>query len=152
MPSSLFDNCGRMRKTSKAALVSQLGIIKLDEPEADYFIIDGNEMLYHVVWPKAGNVRQLSANFIKALARDGKQVQVVFDKYSTSSIKGHERIRHAGDKLYPNYNLTLDTDLSSRDKIMNTHNKEQVIKLLCEATTMSSVHMVGMNSIYGRGG
>ena len=139
-----------MRKTLKAALDSQLGIIKLDEPEADYFIIDGNEMLYRSVWPKAGNVRQLSANFNKAVARDRKEVQVLFDKYSTSSIKAHERNRRAGDKVYPNYNLTLDTDLPSRDKIMkNTHNKEQVIKLLCEATTMSSVHMVGMNSIYG---
>ena len=49
VPSSLFDNYGRMRKTSKAALVSKLGIIKLDEPEADYFMLDGNEMLYHVV-------------------------------------------------------------------------------------------------------
>ena len=121
----------------------------MDEPEADYFILDGNEMLYHVVWPKAGNVRQLSTNFNKAVARDGKEVQVVFDKYSTSSSKAHERNRRAGDKVYPNYNLTLDTDLPSRDKIMkNTHNKEQVIKLLCEANTMSSVHKVGMKSIY----
>jgi len=128
VPFSLFSNYGSTRKSSKAVLMKKLGVFKQDEPKVDCFIIKGNEMLYHVAWPKANNVRQLSVSFSKDVVRDGNEVHVVFDKYNTSSIKVHERNRRVSNKVYPNHNLKLDIDLPSRGKIMkNIHNKQQVI-------------------------
>lgn len=149
VPSSLFDDYGKMRKSSKAELVKRLGVFTKDDscPDScpDCIIIDGNEMLYHVTWPKTGSVKTLCANFSKAVTRDKGEVYVVFDRYNTTSIKNYERNRRAG-KQHPDHHLSLDAPLPSRDTIMkNTHNKQQLIGLVCEANTVDTVHMVGPN-------
>ena len=107
----------------------------------DCFIIDGNEMLCHVTWPKTSNVQY---NFVKAVDRKNVEVYVVFDKYNDYSTKNYERDRRSGNKLYPSHKLTLETDLTSRDIVMkNTCNKIQLNNLMCEANIPRTLRMMG---------
>ena len=69
MPSSLFDEYGLMRKGTKAVLTKKLSVAPEHPQIYDGFIIDGNEMIYHVTWPKTSNVLQFQYNFVKAVDR-----------------------------------------------------------------------------------
>ena len=56
VPTALFDDYGDMRKGSKSVLVSKLAITyKEPPPTVDVQLIDGNEAIYHTLWPKKCN-------------------------------------------------------------------------------------------------
>ena len=136
VPSSLFDEYGNLRKTSKAMLIKKLGFTCDDRTDVQVQLIDGNEMLYNISWPRSGTTRQLCYNFLNAVKKPAHDVYVIFDKYHKNSIKTHERNRRTGQYIYPDRNITINTPLPNRDAIMkNTENKKKVIKLLCENNT-----------------
>ena len=66
VPSALFDGYGDMRKGTKSTLVSKLTVtssVGLPLEPVDLEIVDGNEALYHVLWPKIGTVKQFADTF-----------------------------------------------------------------------------------------
>ena len=94
---------------------------KIYKPDVD--VIDGNEMLYHIMWPKIGTIKQLLENFTKAVMRE-YQVIVVFDRYVEGSIKTHEHLRRTGDVVCPKLNVTLEMKIPTWDSVMRSdHNK-----------------------------
>ena len=51
MPYSLFDEYGEMHKGNKALLMTKLPVLDDSKFTPDVEIIDGNQLLYHVLWP-----------------------------------------------------------------------------------------------------
>lgn len=89
MPSAIFDEYGGLRKSSKSPLLHRLAVWCDNASKPDVSIIDGNEMLHRITWPKLGKVQ----NFNRALTQD--HVIVVFDRYVDGSVKSLERQRRA---------------------------------------------------------
>jgi hypothetical protein len=149
LPPAIFDDYGGLRKSAKAQLLHKLAVWfeGSNEPEVD--VIDGNEMLYHITWPKTGTVQNLLQNFTKAVERE-HDVIVVFDRYVEGSIKTHERLRRTGEVFCPTLNLTLEMSLPTRNSIMKSaHNKKELIKVFCTGNDSQNVAMVGEeNSVY----
>ena len=55
-----------MRKETKSTIVSKLAVISsvgLPLEPVDLEIVDGNEAMYHVLWPKIGTVKQFADTF-----------------------------------------------------------------------------------------
>ena len=49
----LFDEYMKMRKGNKSVLVNKLALFAESSlEEADVELVDGNEALYHILWPK----------------------------------------------------------------------------------------------------
>ena len=143
LPSAIFDEYGDLRKSSKASLLHKVAVWSEHSGSPDVTIIDGNEVLYKVTWPKLGTVRQLLDNFTKAVEQD-HQVIVVFDRYVDGSIKIMERLRRVSSSSCPTLNLTAETSLTSRDAILNsTNDKSEPIKVFCRENDRPWVHMVG---------
>ena len=100
----------------------------MNHPQPDFpdiVIVDGEQLLYHIVWPCAGSASDL-ANCIKDKLDQyqPREMLVILDRYDERSAKYHERIRRA-DKGAVNYNITKPSKLPCRDAIMKskTNNK-----------------------------
>ena len=126
VPPTLADEFGCLRRGNKAALMNRLGI-KLSWPRSpDIVIVDGQQLLYHVMWPCGGDPSVLVASTKARLASLPGECVLVFDRYDHVSPKDHERMRHA-----VNYNLAINSPLPSRDAILkNKHNKRQLSRVL----------------------
>ena len=93
LPSSLFDEYGLMRKSSKSSFVPKLCVLITEPPPVDVQLVDGNELLYHTTLPKIGTSLTLFNNVVEAAHRK-HPVFVIFDKYNKPiSIKTQERER-----------------------------------------------------------
>lgn len=65
VPSSLFDEYGDMRKGSKAVLLNTLAVFANDPLETvDAELFDGNEAVYHKLWPKNVTVKGFAEDFV----------------------------------------------------------------------------------------
>ncbi len=53
LPSSLFDDYGGCRKSAMSKLIHKLTVYSKVTVVPDVNLVDGNEMLYWVVWPKS---------------------------------------------------------------------------------------------------
>ena len=69
------------------------------QPDApDIVIVDGQQLLYHIVWPCAGSASDLANSMKDRLGQyQPTEVLVIFDRYDDRSAKDHERIRRAGE-------------------------------------------------------
>ena len=142
LPPALFDDYGCLRKSAKSPLLHKLAIWNEKNMEPDVVIIDGNEKLYQIAWPKTGTVRHLLHNFRRAAEGQCRTI-VIFDRYDERSIKTLERVRRAGTALCPKLKLTVETALPARDAIMkNSHNKEELIKIICNENVSPTVQML----------
>ena len=132
VPASLFDEYGDMRKGTKSILVTKLACDALSSlPEVDLEIVDGNQALYHVSWPKMGALQHFKETFCHSFSKL-HGAYVIFDKYVSGSIKSHDRRRHDGGSTPQHHILTCDSPLPPQDIIMNSDfNKRQLIKVLC---------------------
>ena len=77
-------------------------------------IIDGNQLLYHIVWPAAGKVGDVAysmTNRIDNLYRSSETF-IIFDCYEGISVKEHECQRHVGEGS-KEYNIELGTTLAA---------------------------------------
>ena len=134
LPPSLIDQYGCLRKGSKAALAHKL-CVKTSQPMLpEVTIVDMSQLLFHIVWPSEGDVSAIVKSIKTRLSSlPGKKI-LVFDKYNSVSAKDHERMRRT-DLNSIDYNLTINTQLPSRDAIMrNKHNKMQLLNMLSTYT------------------
>ena len=56
VPSSTIDEFGFIRKGNKANIVVKLAIISSEPRPPDDVIVDGGQLLYHIVWPCGGTI------------------------------------------------------------------------------------------------
>ncbi len=131
VPPSLVDEYGCLRKANKAVLVQRLGVKHHQPRRPDVVIVDGQQLLYHVVWPCGGSVGVLAESIKVRLALWGATEKIlVFDRYGEMSDKDHERQRRAGVGS-TTFNLELNSPLPSREAVMkNKHNKRVLSRLL----------------------
>ena len=60
VPSSIFDEYGDMRKGSKAILVHKLAVFATSPlGPVDAQLVDGNEAIYHTLWPRNSTLKSL---------------------------------------------------------------------------------------------
>ena len=118
VPASIIDEYGFLRTGTKSTLVFKLKVDDLQPDAPDIVIVDGQQLLYHIVWSCAGSASDL-ANIMKDRLGQYQptEVLVIFDRYDDMSAKDHERIRHAGEGAV-NYNITTSSKLPCRDAIM----------------------------------
>ena len=119
-----------MRWGNKSALMNRLGI-KLARPRSpDIVIVDGLQLLYHVMWPCGGDTSVMVTSMKVILASLPGEGVLVFDRYDHVSPKCHERMRRGGVGSM-NYNVAINIPLPSRDAILkNKHNKGQLSRVL----------------------
>ena len=102
------------------------------QPHApDIVIVDGQQLLYDIVWPCAGSASDLANSMKDRLGQyQPTEVLVIFDRYDDRSAKDHERIRCAGEGSV-NYNITTSCKLPCRDAIMKSKvNKKALVRVL----------------------
>ena len=141
IPSSLVDEFGCLRKGNKAALMQQLGKV-LDKPSnSDILLIDGNQLLFHIVWPGPGTATAASMKAMKEY--EATMALVLFDQYEGVRAKDHERQMIAGDEGTTDFGLQHSTKLPSREAIMKSNtNKKQLTYLLTTLNLGSHFCMV----------
>lgn len=133
VPPSLIDEYGCLRKGNKYVLANRLVVQQLGAPDPDVVIVDAQQLLYHVVWPCAGDASVLAESIKGRIScyPAGTEKIVVFDRYDDLSAKDHERMRRAGEGSI-NYNLTITSPLPNRETVMkNKHNKRELSRVLC---------------------
>ena len=142
-PVSLFDEYSDMRKGTKATLVTKLAALMSSVEPSDLSIVDGNVMVFHVIWPKSGTVETYVNSFRQAVKRD-HQLIVVFDRYRDNSIKSHEHDRRTSAVSKLDIQLDLNTPLPAMYQVINNvKNKTQLIQHLCQGNQEPSVDMIG---------
>ena len=102
------------------------------QPHApDIVIVDGQQLLYDIVWPCAGSASDVANNMKDILGQyQPTEVLAIFDRYDDRSAKDHERIRCAGEGSV-NYNITTSSKLPCRDAIMKSKaNKQALVRVL----------------------
>ncbi len=90
VPPSIIDEFGYIRKGQKSVLIKHLG-----HSHADVVLVDGNQLLYHIVWPVCGKSSDIAQNIKAKLEKKHHKTTkyVIFDQYKTLSAKEHERQR-----------------------------------------------------------
>ena len=145
VPSSIIDEFGFIRKGNKANIVEKLAIISSEPRPPDDVIVDGGQLLYHIVWPCGGTISTVATRMATRLKNYTViPTKIIFDRYGNVSAKDHERSRRAGGAVPAEYNLTLTSSLPNRDIIMKSKaNKRFISRLLCTCTMDSHTLMVG---------
>ena len=117
---SIIDEYGCLRTGTKSTLVSKLKVDDLHPDAPDIVIVDGQQLLYHIVWPCAGSASDLANSMTDRLGQyQPTEVLFIFDRYDDRSAKDHERIWRAGEGAI-NYNITISSKLPCRDAIMKS--------------------------------
>ena len=109
VPPALIDEYGCLRKGDKAVLVKSISVSVMTPSAPDVVLVDGGQLLYHVVWPVLGTTGNVAAGFGIRLTHYppvSKKI-VLFDRYDQEapSAKDHERTRRGRAKevrLTPN--------------------------------------------------
>lgn len=145
VPSSILDEFGLLRKGNKANLVKKIAISSTNVTGPDEVIVDGGQLLYHVVWPCGGTVSTIAASMGTRLKRySGIPTTVIFDRYSSVSAKDHERFRRADGSQANTVHLTPTSPLPNREVILRSKaNKKLLTQLLCACTLDSNIVMIG---------
>ena len=144
VPASISDEYGCLRTGTKSTPFSQKSL-KVDDLQPDApDIVDGQQLLYHIVWPCAGSASDLANSMKDRLGQyQPTEVLVIFDRYDDSPAKDHERIRRAGEGAV-NYNITISSKLPCRDAIMKSKaNKKALVRVLSTFNLGNNVTMVG---------
>ncbi len=100
VPPSLIDEFGCLRTGDKSCL-------------PDVVLIDGTQLLYHIVWPVPGTGRVYDIvegirEKAKKLEPQAKEKFIIFDRFEKGSAKEHECQRRAGEGSRE-FNLELNT-------------------------------------------
>ena len=81
VPPSLINDYDCLRKSDKSILVWKLGSTIASPSDPEILLIDGNQLLYHVVWPVPGPVENIAASIKARLGTLSYKVDVIFDWY-----------------------------------------------------------------------
>ena len=129
VPPALIDEYGCLRKGDKAVLVKSISVSVMTPSAPDVVLVDGGQLLYHVVWPVLGTTGDVAAGFGIRLTHYppvSKKI-VLFDRYDQEapSAKDHERTRRGRAKevrLIPNTPFHAEKLFStiSRTRICST--------------------------------
>ena len=153
VPASIIDEYGCLRTGTTSSLVSKL-IVDDIWPDAPHIVIvDGQQLLYHIVWPCAGSTSDLATSMKDRLGQyQPTEVLVIFDRYDGRSAKDHERIRRAGEGAV-NYNISASSKLPCRDAIMKSKaNKKALVRVLSTFNLGNNTMLVGKEeSMYSHG-
>ena len=141
---SMIDEYGCLRTGPKSTLVSKLKVDDLQPYASDVVIVDGQQPLYHIVWPCAGSASDLANSMKDRLGQyQPTEVLIIFDRYDDRSAKDHERIRRAGEGAV-NYNITISSKLPRRDAIVKSKaNKKVLVRVLSTFNLGNKVTNVG---------
>ena len=144
VPASMIDEYGCLRTGTKSTLVSKLKVGDLQPDAPDIVIVDGQQLLYHIVWQCAVSATDLANSMKDRLGQyQPTEVLVIFDHYDDRSAKDHERIRRAGEGAV-NYNITISRKLPCRNAIMKSKaNKKALVRVLSTFNLGNNVTMVG---------
>ncbi|CAL8391490.1 unnamed protein product [Arctogadus glacialis] len=131
---SLNDEFGCLRKGDKSVLVKRLGVPDENAPLPNVVLVDGSQLLYHIVWPVAGTIKDIASSINTRLstAAGVNETLVIFDRYNDKpTAKDHERRRRGGIGAI-DYKMTVNTPLPCRGAVMKgTSTKTQLLRLLC---------------------
>jgi len=150
VPSSIFDEYGDMRKGSKAILVHKLAVFATSPlGPVDAELVDGNEAIYHTLWPRNSTLKKFADNFVSSFERP-HTTYIIFDRYGKHSIKSHERQRRAKGSKSDEYVLNSNTILPAKDVIMRSDvNKSALIQFMCDANrTNPQLQLIGDDCEY----
>ena len=144
VPASIIDEYGCLKTVTKSTLFSKLKVDDIQPDAPDIVIVDGQQLLYHIVWPCAGSASDLANSMKDRLGQyQPTKVLVIFDRYDDRSAKDHEQIRRAGEGAV-NYNITISNKLPCRDAIMKSKaNKKALVRVLSIFNLGNNVTMVG---------
>ena len=136
VPSSIIDEFSFIRKGNRANIVEKLAIISFEPRPPDDVIVDGGQLLYHIVWPCGGTISAVARSMATRLKNYTViTTKIIFNRYGNVSAKDHERSRRAGGAFPAEYNLTLTSPLPNRYIIMKSKaNKRFISRLLCTCT------------------
>ena len=99
-PFSIIDEFGCLRKGSKCIIVRKLGTVEENPSNPITIIIDGSQLLYHIVWPVPGKGKLIDiVNGIKERITHfpkGAEKFSIFCRYKEINAKGHVCQRRAG--------------------------------------------------------
>lgn len=144
VPPALIDEYGCLRKGDKAVLVKSISVSVTTPSVPDVVLVDGGQLLYHVIWPVSGTTGDLAASFGTRLAHYppvSKKI-VLFDRYDQEcpSAKDHERTRRGSAK---EVRLTPNTPLPCREAILhNSKNKNLLNSILCNYPLPDNIELV----------
>jgi len=139
-----------MRKGSKAVLVHKLAVFATSPlGPVDAELVDGNEALYHTLWPRNSTLKKLADNFISSFEKP-HTTYIIFDRYDKHSIKSHERQRRAKSSKSHEYVLNSNTILPAKDVVMKSDvNKSALIQYMCDANrTNPHLQLIGEDCEY----
>ena len=109
VPPGLIDEYGCLRKGDKAVLVKFISVSVMTPSVPHVMLVDGGQLLYHIVWPVLGTTGDVAASFGIRLTHypHVSNKIVLFDRYDQEapSAKDHERTRSGRAKevrLTPN--------------------------------------------------
>ena len=146
VPPALIDEYGCLRNGDKVMLVKSLSISVTTPYAPDVVLVDGGQLLYHVVWPVSETTGDLAASFGTRLAHYppvSKKI-VLFDRYDQEaySAKDHARTRRGRAK---EVRLTPNTPLPCREVILhNSKNKNLLNNILCSYPLPHNIQLVNM--------
>ena len=69
VPSPPIDECGCIRKESKADLVNRVGVTVSNPPFPDTLLMDTTQSWYHIVLPSSGTLGDLAEGMISRLIK-----------------------------------------------------------------------------------
>ncbi len=98
VPPSIIDEFGCLRKSDKSGLVKKLGVPDENPTFPNVVLVDASQLLYHIVWPVAGTIRDIASTINARLANTytvaGAKTLIIFDHYSDEpTAKDHEMTR-----------------------------------------------------------
>ena len=138
VPHSMFDKAGDMRITkAKSTLKTKLQVELTDHHSVppDAIVLDGCAVLWIIRWPTHGLVKDYIKNLVDYIESHLKAADtyLVFDRYLANSIKDTTRASRAGKNASRQHQLSLLTPLPPQKVCLTvTHNKVQLIHLICE--------------------
>ena len=148
---ALVDEYGCLKNRNKAVLVKFVWVFTTSPPASNVVLVDGSQLLFHVVWPVAGTTLDLAENFCIRLAQyphDSRKL-IVFDQYDQGfpCSKDHEQTRR--EKSIKAIRLTPTTQLPCREAVLhNANNKSMLNNILCGYSLPGNIQFVNkMDSI-----
>ena len=99
-----------INKSDKSILVRKLGSTIASPSDPDILLIDGNQLMYHVIWPVPDTVEIIAASIKAQLGTLSYKVYVIFDRYDGVSAKDHERLRRPGDTIPSSHQYTATSE------------------------------------------
>ena len=97
LPEALFDEYMKMRKGNKSVLINKLALFAESSlEEADVELVDGNEALYHILWPKCWTVGSFAVSFSEYFKRENHDIHIILIDICQDQItrkKGSDRVQ-----------------------------------------------------------